>query len=157
MKPVTLLLLFSIVVVCGCNEPQKPPVSRHEPLLDKIERIAKANQIPPDLAMLLVGAESHFNENALSPTNAVGLTQVLRSTAKGECKVRTLTKLAEVDTNLDCGFKYLRKLRGQTGSWRGALISYNAGPGNFANPKLDPKKYRDGVKYAEGILRKVKS
>lgn len=125
-----------------------------EPLGVLIDRVATEVGLHPSLAFALISEESNFNPNALSSTNAVGLTQVLRSTAKSECGIKELKHLADEEINIRCGLSYLKKLRNKYGTLEKALISYNAGAGNMLNPKRDPKKYQDAVKYTKRIMTK---
>jgi soluble lytic murein transglycosylase-like protein len=91
--------------------------------------IATAEGIDPPLAFALVRVESHFVSNAVSAAGAVGLTQVLPSTA-GELEPGVAyVQLLDRDTNLRIGFRYLRKLLDQyDGDTRTALLAYNRGP-----------------------------
>lgn len=170
MRPTTplhILISFVIAALFGCDSPQKPApakvhivkdlASRPEPLGVMIDRIATDFDIPPVIAFNLVDTESAFDENALSKTNAVGLAQVLRSTARAECGIEKLHILAKPNNNLRCGFSYLAKLKSQFGSWDKALIAYNAGPGIMQNPKRNPSRYVEGVLYAKSILKGFKS
>ncbi|MBD0321580.1 MAG: transglycosylase SLT domain-containing protein, partial [Gemmatimonadetes bacterium] len=67
----------------------------------RIEEIARAEGIEPDLAFGLVRAESEFNHRAKSPVGAVGLTQLMPSTAKYfSVNGTTRHNLYDRDTNL---------------------------------------------------------
>lgn len=91
--------------------------------------VALAEGIEPDLGFRLVRAESEFNPRATSPVGAVGLTQVMPSTARYFEKGITRERLYDARTNLRIGFRYLRTLvREQKGNVRLALLVYNRGP-----------------------------
>jgi soluble lytic murein transglycosylase-like protein len=98
-------------------------------LATAIYDIAAAEGIEPALAFALVRVESHFIATAVSPAGAVGLTQILPSTA-GELQPGVAyLELFDRDTNLRLGFRYLRKLLDQyDGDVRTALLAYNRGP-----------------------------
>ena len=89
---------------------------------------AIAAGLEPELAFRLVAVESEFNEHATSPVGALGLTQVMPSTAKYFVKNATRTQLYERHTNLRVGFRYLRTLIRDYDNLRLALLAYNRGP-----------------------------
>ena len=91
--------------------------------------VAMAEGIEPDLAFRVVKLESDFNDRAVSPAGAIGLTQVMPSTAVYFEKGITAEGLKNRKTNLRIGFRYLRSLVKQyDGDLRLALLSYNRGP-----------------------------
>jgi soluble lytic murein transglycosylase-like protein len=91
--------------------------------------IALAEGIEPELAFRLVRVESQFNEKATSPVGAVGLTQLMPSTARYFQKGVTKNQLYDRETNLRLGFRYLRTLiNDYDGNLKLALLVYNRGP-----------------------------
>jgi Soluble lytic murein transglycosylase and related regulatory proteins (some contain LysM/invasin domains) len=91
--------------------------------------VARAEGIDPELAFRLVKLESDFNVHATSPVGAVGLTQVMPSTARFFVKGVTTQRLYDPNTNLRVGFRYLRTLvRENHGDMNTALLVYNRGP-----------------------------
>jgi soluble lytic murein transglycosylase-like protein len=98
-------------------------------LAGNIVDVASAEGIDPELAFRLVKLESDFNVHATSPVGAVGLTQVMPSTAKYYVKDVTREKLYDPQTNLRVGFRYLRGLVDEyDGNVKLALLVYNRGP-----------------------------
>jgi soluble lytic murein transglycosylase-like protein len=84
--------------------------------------------INPEVAFRLVRLESEFNEHAISKVGAVGLTQLMPSTARLYEKSVTREQLFNGDTNLRIGFRYLRTLLDMyKGDVRLALLAYNRG------------------------------
>jgi soluble lytic murein transglycosylase-like protein len=84
--------------------------------------------IDPELAFRLVSLESEFNEHAISKVGAVGLTQLMPSTAKLWDKNVSREQLFHGDTNLRIGFRYLRNLLDlYHGDVHLALLAYNRG------------------------------
>lgn len=166
MKPIYLVLFYLAFVTSGCKTPEKPPaakvhlvqdlVSLPEPLHIMADKLAAETGIDPDIGFALLMKESRFDESALSKTNAVGIAQVLRSTARSECKIKKLTDLAKDKNNIRCGFQYLSKLTKLMGSERLALMAYNIGAENVKNPKRDPEKYKEAKIYAEWIMKKAR-
>ncbi len=78
------------------------------------------------LLAAIVEAESSFDPLAVSAQGAIGLTQVLPSTAERPWELLTIPEI-----NLDAGAGYLRSLlKLYDGDLEIALAAYNAGPGN---------------------------
>ncbi|NLG63889.1 MAG: lytic transglycosylase domain-containing protein [Candidatus Cloacimonetes bacterium] len=91
---------------------------------------ARAEGIDPALAFSLVRVESEFRSRAVSSMGAVGLTQVMPSTAQILQPGIERAQLFDRDTNLRLGFRYLNEmLRQYKGDLRLALLAYNRGPG----------------------------
>ncbi len=90
---------------------------------------ALLEHVDPELAFPLVRLESEFRDTARSSVGAIGLTQLMLSTARFYDPDITREKLYDRDTNLRIGFRYLRDLiREQRGDVRMALLVYNRGP-----------------------------
>jgi soluble lytic murein transglycosylase-like protein len=84
--------------------------------------------VEPELAFRLVRLESEFNPKAVSKVGALGLTQLMPSTAKLYDKTVTREKLFVPEVNLRVGFQYLRTLLDMyKGNVRLALLAYNRG------------------------------
>lgn len=97
-------------------------------LASTIFDVALSERVDPDLAFRLVRLESRFNPRATSPVGAVGLVQVMPSTAVLFDRSVTREKLYDPRTNLRIGFQYLRRLIGlYNGDVRLALLAYNLG------------------------------
>jgi soluble lytic murein transglycosylase-like protein len=101
---------------------------------DKVTAAADKYGIPSDLLLTLAQTESGFNQGARSPAGAVGVMQLMPSTAAG-LGVDPYNE----DQNIDGGARYLASLYNQFGSWELAAAAYNAGPGTI-------QKVLDGVK-----------
>lgn len=120
-------------------------------LADQIHLAAVEERIDPVLGAKLVRAESSFRTAAVSPVGAVGLTQLLPSTARWVAPGTSRGDLFEPATNLRVGFRYLRQLLEKYGGDEElALTAYNRGPGTV-NKLL--KRGRDPDNgYAEKVL-----
>jgi len=91
--------------------------------------VALSEGIDPGLAFRLVKVESGFNPRAVSHVGAIGLTQVLPSTARLYEPGLTTQQLYDRDTNLRIGFRYLRDLLDRyPANMQLALLAYNRGP-----------------------------
>jgi soluble lytic murein transglycosylase-like protein len=98
-------------------------------LATSIYEVALAEGIDPELAFRLVNVESEFNERAMSPVGAVGLTQLMLPTARYFDRTITKERLYDRETNLRIGFRYLRSLvKSYNGDLKIALLVYNRGP-----------------------------
>jgi soluble lytic murein transglycosylase-like protein len=90
--------------------------------------VALAERLDPELAFRLVKLESDFNPRAVSRVGAVGLSQLMLSTAVQFDRTVTREKLYEPKTNLRIGFQYLRRLiSAYKGNVQLALLAYNLG------------------------------
>ena len=98
-------------------------------LAGSIYDVALAEGIEPDLGFRLVRVESEFHDHATSHVGALGLTQVMPSTAKDFVPGITHEQLYDRKTNLQIGFRYLRGLISEYhGDVKLALLVYNRGP-----------------------------
>jgi len=92
--------------------------------------IALSEGIEPSLAFRLVRIESGFVQRAVSPVGAVGLAQLMPSTAFWLDPSLSYADLFDRKTNLRLGFRYLRSMiEKYDGDLRLALLAYNRGPG----------------------------
>ena len=112
------------------------------PPQDALDAAAVDQQLPPELVRSVAKAESDFREDALSSKGAVGLMQLMPSTAR-ELGIDP----ARADQNAEGGAKYLRELLLRYhGDSALALAAYNAGPGavdRFGGvpPYLETRRY----------------
>jgi soluble lytic murein transglycosylase-like protein len=89
---------------------------------------ALAERLDPELAFRMVKLESNFNPRAVSKVGALGLVQVMPSTARLFDKNVTREDLFNPQINARIGFRYMRRLIGlYKGDVRLALLAYNLG------------------------------
>jgi soluble lytic murein transglycosylase-like protein len=100
-------------------------------LAEDIHDMALAEGVDPSIAFGLVFTESSFRERVVSYAGALGLTQVLPTTAVWILEEqRDAETLFERRTNLRAGFRYLSYLLERyDGDLHMALLAYNRGPG----------------------------
>lgn len=97
------------------NERQYEPV---------IQKVAKQEDLDPDLLRSLVSVESNFDPVAISPKGAMGLTQLMPETAKS----LGVDNVFHPEQNLEAGARHLRALLEKyDGDVMLALAAYNAG------------------------------
>lgn len=115
----------------------------------------------PEKAMLLglIRQESMFNPTITSPANAIGLTQLLPSTARGLARELGIgfsaSRLTDPAYNIRLGSRYLAdRIEQFDGSLILAIASYNAGPARvrqWLGSIGDPRDGRDPVDWIELI------
>jgi len=118
------------------------------------EEVGKAYSIDPALLKAVAKVESSFNPKAISPKGALGLMQLLPTTAE----------LVGVDDpfdpleNLKGGALYLKKLLEEFRDLSLALAAYNAGPDKVRTyggipPYPETKQYVQNVLYYYNLYR----
>ncbi|HEU5217284.1 MAG TPA: transglycosylase SLT domain-containing protein [Gemmatimonadales bacterium] len=116
---------------------------------------AVAEGIHPSLGFQLVKVESGFKASALSNRGAIGYTQLRLKTARIYDPKITERELADRDTNLRIGFRFLKDLMGQFDEdLHMALVAYNRGPSRVVEMMTRGEDPANG--YAEVVLRGVK-
>jgi soluble lytic murein transglycosylase len=114
---------------------QKEKMERTPQITSLIEKEAKKAGVPKEIAEALVQFESSNNPQVLSPKGAIGLTQLMPSTAKEWARkigMHGKIDLRDPQTNLKIGLAYLKNRYEVRGDWRLALADYNHGLGNMA-------------------------
>jgi len=100
----------------------RPPVyHRLDPV---ISEAAQAYNVQPGLVKAVIAAESNFDHRAVSRRGAMGLMQLMPSTARELGVVEPF----EPVPNILGGTRYLRQMLDRYGDVSRALAAYNAGP-----------------------------
>ena len=108
----------------GRVRPQVAFSSAADEFEDLIEATARAHQVSPLLVKAVIQAESRFDPTAVSHKGAVGLMQVLPSTARAE----GVHDLLDPKMNLEAGVRHLKKLlQSFNDDEKLALAAYNCG------------------------------
>lgn len=94
------------------------------PLIELARAAARRHQIPEELFLRLIQQESGWNPKAVSPKGALGLTQLMPSTAE-----YLGVDPHDIEQNIEGGARYLKEQQREFRSWMLALAAYNAGPG----------------------------
>jgi len=134
-------------------------------VLPDFQPLPKGPNLEEALIHALTRQESEFNPTVVSSAGAVGLMQLLPSTAKEVAKSHSVKfekqKLtSDPSYNLSLGSAFLHRLiNGYNGSYIMALAAYNAGPGRvrqwvalFGDPrdkKVDPVDWIERIPFKE--------
>ena len=128
----------------GVARPATPGTRRMTEFDDLIVEHATRHSLQPDFVRAVIQAESAFNPRARSPKGAMGLMQLMPSTA-AEYQVANAYDPAQ---NIRAGVAYLKSLLTRFGDDVSlALAAYNAGPkavekyGNAVPPYKETRNY----------------
>jgi len=125
-----------------------------------IEKICEQKGVEVELALAVARTESSFDESAVSKKGAVGLMQIMPSTAEYIAKKVKFDKeldLYNPQTNLYLGICYLEYLFNRYGDERVVLACYNAGEGTvskWTEEDIKNPPYRETKKYIEKVKRR---
>src|SRR5699024_12728625 len=112
------------VIQSNSKAKQKAPTTKYNHI---IREAANKYGVDENLIHSIIKMESNYNPNVKSHAGAVGLMQLMPSTAKAV----GVTDRHDIAQNIDGGVHYLSKmLQNQKGNLELALAAYNAGPGN---------------------------
>ena len=106
--------------------------------------------VPVKLFDALVSQESRYRPFARSHVGAMGLSQLMPSTARG----LGVSDPWDVRQNLSGGAQYLRQQLDRFGSWELALAAYNAGPGRVQQYNGIPP-FRETRNYVAKIMATI--
>lgn len=111
------------------------------------EEVSRRFNLDPHLLRAMAKVESNFNPRAVSPKGAMGVMQLIPSTAR---LVGVANPFDPVE-NIYGGAKYLRMLLDEFGDLRLSLAAYNAGPEAVKKYQGIPP-YTETVNYVKNVL-----
>ena len=112
-----------------------------------IEQAAARQNVDPNLVRAVVKVESNFNPNAISRKGAIGLMQLMPSTAR-QLNVKNPF---DPEQNIDAGVRHLKQLlESYGGDIKLTLAAYNAGAGAVARSAGVPR-YAETQNYVRRI------
>lgn len=126
------LLIFRVLKVQDAVLKLVYPIKYEE----YVYQYAEEYEVDPLLIFAIIKAESNFNPNVVSTSNAVGLMQLMDTTAAelaGKLDIHFVSKSSLYDPklNVQLGTKYFANLKKEyNGNITLALTAYNAGIGN---------------------------
>ena len=135
MKKITIIIII-IVIGLLLLRMQILPKIYSQKYSEYVEKYAEENNLDPLLVYSIIKAESNFKKDAKSNSDAIGLMQVMPSTAReiGEnLGIEEINEeiLYEPELNIQIGTKYFRNLLDKYNNYNLAIIAYNAGMGNL--------------------------
>ncbi len=114
-----------------------------------IERAARQHQVSPILVKAIIQTESNFNPSAVSHNGAVGLMQLLPSTARS----MGVHDPMDPQKNITAGAKYLRMLLTLYNDDETlALAAYNAGPEALKRFNNQVPPFRETRAFVEKVM-----
>lgn len=127
---IATIILIAIInlrnVIVKINYPEK--------YTEYVEKYAEQFNIEKEIIYAMIKAESNFKANAISSKDALGLMQILESTANEVAEELQLEitkeEIVKPEINIALGSKYLSNLIKKYGNIELAIASYNAGIGN---------------------------
>lgn len=156
LDALALAIPLEAITMLGASAAKRPgdddvsdtfPHLADDPLAQLAAEIALEEGVPPALFLALVEAESGFDMDAVSSKGAIGLTQLMPSTAE-ELGVDPEDPVQ----NLTGGARYLGAQFKRFGSWELALAAYNAGPTRVARLGAVPD-YPETRAFVARVLR----
>ena len=134
------------------------PRPTYQTMVDAIADASIQYGVSPETILAVIRIESAFDVEATSEAGAVGLMQLLPSTAEeiaSELGIEWAGEetLRDPAANIRMGTYYLAKLLGQFDNLSAALAAYNEGPGRVAgrgaeNARLETDYARQVLSYA---------
>ncbi len=120
-----------------------------EEIMSMIEETSAKYGVDPKLIKALIKQESGFNPTAKSKAGALGLMQLMPSTAKG----LGVSDPLDAKQNIEGGVKYVKSLMDRfNGNIILALAAYNAGP-NAVKKYDGVPPYKETQNYVKSILK----
>jgi len=129
-------------------------ITNHPEIEAKLEAAAKQFNVDPALVKAIAQTESGWNQDSISPQGAIGVMQLMPSTAAS-----LGVNPNNIDQNIYGGVKYLKQMLDTfNGNVELAVAAYNAGPGAVKKygkvpPYSETQNYvRKVLKYREGYV-----
>lgn len=142
----TILVAIALTVML-CAPVQAAKVSE-DIVKDTIVKQSLEMNIDPALALSIAKKESGFRHELRSPHGAVGVFQLLPSTAK-----RLGYNPYYLSDNIKAGLTYYKMMYKMFGSTELALAAYNAGPGNVKRHGCTIPPYSETKRFVNVIMQ----
>jgi soluble lytic murein transglycosylase-like protein len=114
-----------------------------------VDEKARLHNVDPQLVKAVIRAESNWNPDAVSPKGALGLMQLMPSTAA----LLGVANAFDPFDNIDGGVRYLKHLIDRfNGNLVLALAAYNAGP-NLVEKKGAVPSIPETVAYVKRVMQ----
>lgn len=135
---VLIILIIIATVLFGVCKVQNIILKKIYPIeySEYVYKYSEEYNVDPILVLAIIKAESNFNPNVVSKSNAIGLMQLIDTTAeeiatKLDVDFVKGASLYDPELNIRLGTKYFSNLMKEyNGNYLLALTAYNAGIGN---------------------------
>ncbi len=139
---------FQKILDTSIENKKNPTVSSKSEINDLIDKYSTEAGLDVDFVKAVINQESGFNPNATSKCGAMGLMQLMPSTAKG----LGVTNAYDPEQNIQGGTKYLKGLMDRFDNNKSlALAAYNAGP-NAVKKYGGIPPYQETQNYVKSVL-----
>ena len=141
---------FQKILDSSIENKKNPNSTSRSEINDLIAKYADKNGLDENFVKAVINQESGFNPNATSKCGAMGLMQLMPSTAQG----LGVTNAYDAEQNIEGGTKYLKGLLDRFGNDKSlALAAYNAGP-NAVKKYGGIPPYAETQNYVKSVLSK---
>ncbi len=160
-----LIVSIRLASRIGTSEFDRDVVELRYPLgfAARVDEVVEAHALDRTIFYGVIREESHFSPTIVSHAGAVGLAQLMPSTARDVARRMRLTEyeLTDPATNLSIGAYYLAYLRGRFPTYLHALAAYNGGQGRvrrwLSSFDLEGMLFHEAIPLAETrhYIRKI--
>ena len=170
-----LLIVFIIVMLFGVFKIQNVflKIIYRKDYSEYVYKYSEENKVDPLLIFSIIKAESNFDKESISKSNAIGLMQLMEDTAdevanKINIEDFTKEKLFNPEVNIMLGTYYFSELiERYDGNTLIALVAYNAGIGkvdewidegviDINSSNIENIPYKETLMYVRKIVRDYK-
>lgn len=145
-----LTTIFAILTMFISGMVTKAEAATSHEIKDIIVKTAISMGVDPCVALSIAKQESNFQNHSKNPSGAVGVFQLMPSTAR-----RMGLNPYNLNDNIKGGIMYYQMMYKKFGSVDLALAAYNAGPGNVAKYKGVPP-FRETQRFVSNIKTNTK-
>lgn len=173
---IILVIIILLILLAIINIPEKiQKIIYKKEYSEYVQKYALEYNVDENLIYAVIKAESNFKVDAKSSKDAIGLMQLMESTAMDILRQINITisdeeleeKLKEPDININLGTKYLSILLEKYQNVELAVTAYNAGIGTVDNwiekgiikndgSDIENVPYKETNNYVRKILRDYK-
>lgn len=137
MKKLVIIIIIGIISILILKVNILPKIYP-KGYSEYVEKYSQEYNVDQLLIYSIIKAESNYKVNAKSKSNAIGLMQIMLSTAQEigkDLQIEEITeeKLYDAELNIKIGTAYFKSLLNKYNNVNLALIAYNAGMGSLDN------------------------
>ena len=140
-----LTTIFAILAIFVTGAANRAEAATSHEVKNIIVKTAISMGVDPCVALSIAKQESNFQNHRQNPSGAVGVFQLMPSTAR-----KMGLNPYNLNDNIKGGIMYYQMMYKKFGSMDLALAAYNAGPGNVAKYKGVPP-FRETQRFVSNI------